>query len=472
MSLVPAAVALLVSGLLLLRFLRHERAGDPLPVVLWLLGIVLAESLIWPSPNDVPPGIAHPDLGPTNFRLIDTVALAALAALVVGRGLPARCSTAALWWAAFLLWTAVSAVRGVLLGNDVVTIVFQSKVIVYLALMAVVAGVRREQWRSPSVDRFLVVSALATAVLVVTDQAGVDVDAAVPLLPLEGFGEIGSDAATVTVSLGVLCLLRSMTLGRARTSLLLASAPLLLAPFVAGQRAALLGLATALVVALALALRAGRSLRLPGGDLVVTATVVAALLTAPAAAAALASRPISLPIVDTVAQTIDSRGKQLSAEGRLNQWRAVRPQIAERPVLGHGLGHTYSYYEPGPREHVVTALTHNVGTDLLVRSGVVGLLLFLAAVGSTLAAALRAGDRRRPPLVVGLAVAAAGVLAGWMAKGLVESLFEKYRLAVLLGLLVGLVLSLHRAEDEYEYDDTDLERGSRRVDGERTGSAL
>jgi O-antigen ligase len=467
MAVAAAGLALLLSAALLMRFVTHERAGRRLPVVLWLLGLVLVESLVWPSPNDVPAGIAHPDLGPTNFRLVDTVALAALAGVLVGRGMPARISAAGLWWLAFLGWTLVSAARGVLLGNDVVTIVFQAKVVVYLGLMLVAAGVRREEWRAPAVDRFLVASGVAAAVVVVLDQAGLSLDVALPLVPLEQFGEVGSDAATLATSLGLLCLLRTLTQERSRTALLLAAAPLLLTPFVAGQRAALLGLAIGLLVSAVLVLRAGRSLRLPGGAVVVSLAVVVGLLTTPVAVASALGRPLSLPVVETVAQTIDSRGKQLSAEGRINQWREVRPMLADKPVLGWGLGHEYRYYEPGPKEHVTTALTHNVAGDLLLRSGLVGLLLFGAAFATTMLAALRAAARGVEPLVAGLAVAAAAVLAGWMAKGLVESLFEKYRLAVLLGLAVGMVLSLDPAGVRAE--DSEDERGPLR-DAERTGS--
>ncbi len=120
----------------------------------------------------------------------------------------------------------------------------------------------------------------------------------------------------------------------------------------------------------------------------------------------------------------------------------MRPLLAEAPLQGHGLGYRYDYYEPGPREFISSGLTHNVAGDLLLRTGLVGVLLFGAALTSTCLAC--AGRLRRPSsaALVGLAAAVTAGLLAWVTKGMVESLLEKYRLAVLLGLLAGLALAL------------------------------
>ena len=55
------------------------------------------------------------------------------------------------------------------------------------------------------------------------------------------------------------------------------------------------------------------------------------------------------------------------------------------PFCGWGLGQTISFFDVGPRQFVTSYLTHNILTDLLLRTGLVGLLLFLAAFGPAIA---------------------------------------------------------------------------------------
>ncbi len=145
-----AALALALALGLFLRFVHLERTGRTLGVVLWVLGTVLVDSAVWPDPNTVPAGLFHPDLGATNFRLLDVVVLAALAARVVGRGMPTSMSVPALCWAAFLVWYAAAGVRGVLVGNDPTEIVYQGKAVAYLGVLCVASGVRPSEWGSGS----------------------------------------------------------------------------------------------------------------------------------------------------------------------------------------------------------------------------------------------------------------------------------------------------------------------------------
>ena len=42
----------------------------------------------------------------------------------------------------------------------------------------------------------------------------------------------------------------------------------------------------------------------------------------------------------------------------------------------------YSYYEPGRYEFLQVDITHNIGLDLLMRSGLIGFGLFAAALTS------------------------------------------------------------------------------------------
>ena len=103
-----------------------------------------------------------------------------------------------------------------------------------------------------------------------------------------------------------------------------------------------------------------------------------------------------------------------------------------------GLGKTITYYEVGFKEYVVTYLTHNIFIDLLLRTGAVGLLLFLCAVIGSFAQGFTALRHATDPMVAATALAAVTIMSGWLAHGLVESLFEHVQLAPLFGVTIGL----------------------------------
>ena len=153
-----------------------------------------------------------------------------------------------------------------------------------------------------------------------------------------------------------------------------------------------------------------------------------------------------------LAYSFTSRTEHLTTQDRLNQWDQAEELVAERPVFGWGLGKQYEYDEPGRHEFLQVNITHNIGWDLLMRSGLIGLAFFLAALTLTLvkgwAAFLRLEDERLAALSLGLMAAISGLLA----KGTAQSIFEKYRLAITLALLIGMALSvaaeLRRATEE------------------------
>jgi O-antigen ligase len=137
---------------------------------------------------------------------------------------------------------------------------------------------------------------------------------------------------------------------------------------------------------------------------------------------------------------------------RYNEWRAAEPLIRDRPVFGSGLGTTFQHYEIGTATFVDYDLTNNIALDLLLRVGAIGLALFAAAIGATLAAAWRVWRRARSDTVALLGAMAFAVLAGYLAKGMVESVLNEYHLTPLLGLLVGLVGALAAAQDDPDAD--------------------
>lgn len=437
-----AAIAVLTPVWLLFR--RLEQRGSSVGVLAILLAVLVVESALYADPNEVPAGLFHPEFGGFSFRIFDVLIPVALAARLAVRR-PARTLPMALFlWAAFLAWVASCAVIGLLEGNSPTLVSFQAKVLLYIGLLALAADVAPSEWaESRGLRRVVILASALAAVLIVTDQSGVALSAEIPILPLAGFGPVGADAATIFATLGLITLVVGACSDGARIPYLALSGPLLVAPLVGDQRAALLGLIVSLVAVLALAPLAWRHVRATGTEVTLAAVAVASVFLLPVVGTAALGEPTaSVPLARTIEETFQSRGKQLSGQDRVNQWEQARDMVAERPWLGWGLGKQYDYYSPGYFQFFRTDLTHNILGDLMLRTGIVGVLLFLAAVSASLGDALLSWRRSLDPRVAALGLACFGALAGIVAKGMVESLFEKYRLAMVIGLLVGMSASL------------------------------
>jgi O-antigen ligase len=158
-------------------------------------------------------------------------------------------------------------------------------------------------------------------------------------------------------------------------------------------------------------------------------------------------REAEVPLASRLTTALYSPGKQLSAQDRINQLVAVRPLLAEKPILGWGLGKTYTYWEPGHKKFLLVNITHNILTDVTLRMGLVGLLLFLAALAISMHDGVRAWLRHHHHIGAALALGCTAVVVGLLAKGLVESIFEKYRMATLLGVMLGMMRVLATSTD-------------------------
>ena len=444
-ALASAALVIALVGGIFPWLLRLERTGRSATVVYLLLGLLVLESALYPDESRIPTGLIHPGGGALSFRLVDVLIPVALLARALARGFPRRLELTALWWTVLLFWLGFAAVEGALNGNSLSLDMFEAKAILYLGLFALAAGVPLAEYVKPErLERLLIGAAVLAALLVFTDQAGISMTLGIPVFPLASTGEMGADAATLFASLGIIAAVVGACREERRLRLLLASTPLLISTVAATQRAALLGVVVSLVALALLVPLAGRRVRTTPTELGLLGLAMVGLLLVPFVVAASTGLggSASVPLSTTLSSTLNSGEKRLSAKARVAQFGAARRLIEQRPVFGWGLGKTYSYYDPGPRQFAVTNLTHNIGTDLLLRTGVFGLALFLASVISSLSAGI-AVWRRYPgeAAVAAFALAAVADLAGLMAKGMAESLFEKYRLAAFMGLLAGALVS-------------------------------
>lgn len=439
------AAAAVVVAMLFLWFLWLEHSDRAILVVGSLLVILVIEASLYPG-FEVPPGIFHPSIGGLSFRPYELVIAVALFARVVVRGAPQRFSTSTLCWLALALWVFTQAFVGLYAGHALELVAFEVKAVLYLGAMALAAGVPAEAYiRGKAMDCVIIFSSVVATIMMTFDIGALRWSGGLPGIPLDGFGRLGSDAASVFLALGVLALGLGMARGQRRFGMVLAATPLLMSTFIPSQRAVLISF-TALVVLVAIAFASRTTwnrIHPAPAELLLGALVVVASLVLPAISAAWkGTEPPSLVLAARVSESFTSPAKRQSAEDRINQYRVAWPLIAERPVFGWGLGKTFAHFQPGPNDFVVNNLTHNIAGDLLLRTGVVGLVLFTLAVAGYLRDGLRVWRRQPDNATACVALAAVVVIVGILGKGMVESIFEKFRLAVLLGVFLGMLRSL------------------------------
>jgi O-antigen ligase len=206
----------------------------------------------------------------------------------------------------------------------------------------------------------------------------------------------------------------------------------------AQQRAALVNLGISLVVLAVLSPFARHRLRATAVEVTLVLLTAVALVAFPVFVNGVVHSKRVIPFSHSLREALTSGEKKLSARDRVNQIEAARKLIEERPLTGWGLGKTITYYEVGFKQFVVTYLTHNIAVDLLLRTGLFGLLLFLGALIGSVSQGVAAWRQTSDRLVAATALASVAILTGWVAHGLVESLFEHVQLAPLFGIMVGL----------------------------------
>ena len=447
---IPLLVAVLGVAALLVFVLLEERRRPDVALLL-AVGITLLDALLHPHQGEVPVGPFRPSLGGQDVRPVDLIVVLALGARLLVRGLPRRVTGEGLLWSLFFAWYAFAGLVGFVRDQPTDFILFQGKFVLETGGMVVLAaGVPLSRLANRRlVARVAHLGGAIAAVLVPLAAAGVSIP--VPGLPRAQLGRIAPDAATMLFTVGVLVLVTAACDRDLRPTVLLGGAAMAMAPFVADQRAALVGAVPAVLVVLVTI--GGPVWRRRSRVRVAALVPVAALVLVPIAVAALRSASsgegiAAVPVVSRVTETFDSEQKQESAEIRVGLLREGRELAAERPVLGQGLGQPVDIFNSG-RPDAATSIGdfHNIVVDLAVRTGMPGVALLVLAVGATLLAAQRRWTFSVSDLHAALVLAAGAALAGLLMKGMFETIFQKYRLAVFLGLLIGLVAAGGRTAD-------------------------
>jgi O-antigen ligase len=152
----------------------------------------------------------------------------------------------------------------------------------------------------------------------------------------------------------------------------------------------------------------------------------------------------SIPFADYYEDTFKSENQQLSAQARRDAFAVGIDEWSAAPIYGYGLGHTYEIVRPYGTGIEQPATFDNVPLDLMVRSGLVGLVLVAAAAISTLRDGVRTWRRHRDSAVAAIALAAVAVLVGLGLKAGFESILEKGKLTLVLGLSAGAIVAAVR----------------------------
>ena len=454
-------ILLLVIPIAFLAFVRLEERDRPETTVLIIFGLLLVEALIYPTQNEVPGGLFHPNLGGRALRLPELLIPLALIARVMVRGMPRRIGSTAIAWAAFLTWVGVGLPVGVLMENSFDEGFFQAKAVIYLGGgFALLSGVPIARLAHSLAPRRLLVGLGAVAALSAPSAlAGSSYSIAMPLIPGATVGQISPDAATLLSVIAIAALLLEAARRRRRAIYGIAAVPLLLSPFLATQRAAVLGLVVTLLVLLVAAFGRTWSRRIrctPTEAALLVAIILVPVLTTIGLRAALQTDAEAeiIPYSGVLTDTFTAERKDQSAQTRENLWRTGLDDARAYPITGWGLGKTYSVERAAqPGVFLEGGGYHNVFVDLYVRRGLVGVALFVEAMACSLWDALRTWRRHHDRRIAVFAGACGAALAGLLAKGMVESVFEKFRLATLMGLLIGAIASAAASAREPVADD-------------------
>jgi O-antigen ligase len=262
---------------------------------------------------------------------------------------------------------------------------------------------------------------------------------------------------------GAAALLVELTYSYRRRRVLLAGIPLMLAWVGGFQRASMVHFVVVVVAVCVVATGATWSRRIRAtptelGLFLAAAVAVGTLLSLGGASTTGELVPIGLD--ERFENAFTGVGNVQSADARLNKYAQGNDLIGERPLMGWGLAKEFTSFFPGINGigvYSTTAVFDSVPYDLLVRTGAIGLVLFLLAVALSLRDGWRAWTRHHDDAVAALALAATAGLLGLLGKGIVESVLDKVVLSCALGVLVGVLAAAA----------SDRTAGPRRMDDDR-----
>jgi O-antigen ligase len=428
-------------------FVRWEKEGREHLVPLLLLGLLIVEATIYADQITLPRSIFHPGSGSAQLRLPEIYITLALLARLIARGKPKRIGFPAGLWLVFGAWMFVGAIEGILYHNRLTQNLYEAKDILYIVgAYALAAGVPVRRYIDSG--GLLRLGNLTVACITVVDLmtiAHITFNTRIPGLPLQNFGQVGSETAALALAIVTICFFVRLASGPVSAWQVLAFVPVVAGVVLANQRAVLVNLAVVAAVLLVL-LFAGpwrgavRRFRVRAGQIVlVSLAVVGVALAVLFVPAAINQQPVHIPLSSQFDHLFNSQGKVESAQDRLNLASAAEQIIPQHLFIGFGLGMEFDYYEAGVRRVIPIAYAHNIVLDLWLRLGLIGLIMFVMAMGYSLVDGVNAWRRHTDPIVAALALGIVAVLCGLLATAFLEPFLDEYRFATLFGVTLGML---------------------------------
>ena len=428
-------------------FVRWERQGKDHLVPLVLLALLVVEATIYADQNTLPRSLFHPGSGSAQLRIPEIYITLALIARLIARGKPTRIGLPAGLWLAFAAWMVVGMIEGHLYHNVLTQDLYEAKDILYIVgAYALAAGVPvRRYIDSGDLLRLGNLTVVCITIVDLMTIAHISLNTHIPELPLQDFGAVGNETAALALAIVTMCFFVRLASGPLRSWDVIALVPVVTALILSNQRAVLVNLGVVVGVLLVLLLAgpwrgAVRRFRVRSGQIVLTALAVAGVTLAVLFIPAMVNQaPVRVPLSSQFNALFHSQGKVESAQDRLNLASEAEKLIPQHLMIGWGLGVEFQYYESGKRSVITIAYAHNIALDLLLRLGLVGLVMFIAALAYSLVDGVNAWRRHPDPVVAALALAIIAVLAGLLATAFLEPFLDEYRLATVFGVSLGML---------------------------------
>jgi len=446
-----ALVALVVVLAVIAAFVRLERTGRSHVPAAICLGLLLFEAVVLPSQAEVPNGLFRFGAAGQDIRITAVPVILAVIARLWARGFPTRFSTTGLLWTSYLAWYAMGAVIGHIRGNPTEVIIFEFRSVIFITagyLLFAGTPIGAFMARRP-VGVWVAVVTPAIAVMSMLTLFNVYTHVSLGLQRIPSFGAYGPSGRSVVAAMGVILVITEACRPRPRTWILVCALLLMISPIVGIQRSSMIqagvGFVLLGVVAFGRTWRRRARVTPTVSGLVVLGLVglgVFAVVLPPA----LTGQPSI--IVSSLDRAFTGEGQTASVGARERLWSETRDLIEEHPVFGWGLGQRSQLTRPFPLEPLEVS-SHNILLDVWIRAGIVGLFLFLLALGASVVDATRAWRRNPDPVVGAFAMGCGIALVALASKGLVESIFENFRIALLFGMLLGGIASARASTPEH-----------------------
>lgn len=396
----------------------------------------VVEAVLMPDAASVPFGLMRPRVLGQDFRPVDFVLFAALAARILS---PPRnvVSRVGLVWTPFILLYGTGVVAGFAANLPFAQVMFQAKLLLYLGGAAVVASGMDVGRFAASAGRTarLLAPLVPFGMFVTLTKANFSLSTPFQRFPQIGF--FSNDTITMFVVIGVAVLVIELVSERRRVSVIVACAVLMAAPLARDQRASYLTLVVcgAALIGVVIGPSLRRRSRIGAVQIGLGLSAVVAIATV-----ALAFGFVSSIVRDAFAGESNAD----SAEARVSLYEESMNLIGDHVLIGSGVGSQVETTKPATGDELVTT-AHNVLLDVWMRIGLIGLVFFVGAFLVTVAVGIRLWRDASDNAVAAVAIGAVLAMFGWIAKAMVEPGLDKFRLSLILGISVGAVAAASRA---------------------------